>query len=153
MHFRLPQRLDGFEASALAGNVVSQQVLAGASGAADLGSLQTHPRQSRSRSQAGHELRTVWSQESCAEAYKMLCTVSNSGWPNASLLQVMAQYLSAVSTSLIKQADPRLAEDRGMPVSDRMPQEAALGLSIFFTCQMLHHTEVQCHHRMCCCLC
>ncbi len=150
MHFRIPQALDGFVAAAVASHVVSKPAFARASSAkTDLHSLQTHLRPQQARSQGYPDRQLDWSEDCCAEAYSMLCTVSQAGWPSRTLLLLLARFLSKVGAAVIQEAtnESTMAEG-GSPsapaagLADGQPVEVSLGLTIFFTCQMLQHTEV-----------
>ncbi len=146
MHFRLPQALDGFVAAAVAGHVVSEPAFARASAKTDLHSLQLHLRPQQARSQGYPDRQLDWSEDCCAEAYSMLCTVSQTGWPSRTLLLLLARFLSKAGAAVIQEAIT-VAED-GNPSAPAagpaggQPVEVSLRLTIFFTCQMLQHTEV-----------
>ena len=138
MHFRIPRGLDGFEAAAVTGDIVSQQAF-GTTGAADVSSLQTLLR----RPQAAHkDHNAAWSQTATADVFRILCKVSESGWPSAALLRALARFLSGASASLTQIAHGQVEGSNHIYVYGEMPAEAAVGLTIFFTCQMLHQTEV-----------
>ncbi|DBA89596.1 TPA: hypothetical protein ACH3X2_004493 [Trebouxia sp. C0005] len=96
MHFRIPQALDSFVAAAVAGHVVSKPAFARAGAKTDLHSLQPHlrPQQARPQGYPGRQL--DWSEDCCAEAYSMLCTVSAAGWPSRTLLLLLARFLSGL---------------------------------------------------------
>lgn len=135
MHFRIPQTLDGFEASAVSGNMVSKESMSRVRlcNAVDLSSIRACLKQLQTKPQAQADHDTAWSEDSCSEAYGVLCTVATTGWPSAPLLRALACFLSEVGAFTVRQGSIR---------SGRMPAEASLGLAIFFTCQMLQHTEV-----------
>lgn len=143
MHFRIPQALDGFVA-AVAGHVVSKPAFARAYAKTDLHSLQLHLRPQQARSQGYPDRQLVWSEDCCAEAYSMLCTVSQAGWPNRTLLLLLARFLSKVGAAVIQEATNgcTVAEGGNPSAPGGQPVEVSLGLTIFFTCQMLQHTEV-----------
>ena len=146
MHFRIPHALNGFEASAVASGIASQQAFTNASTGEHLRTLQAQLGQLQARSRYHHNHTVLWSEEVCAEVYSMLCTVAEAGWPSAALLRLLARFLSAngPGASVVKGTTTADPEDDDSPAatSDGLPAEAALGLTIFFTCQMLQHTEV-----------
>ncbi len=145
MHFRIPQALDGFVASAVAGHVVSKPAFARASAKPDLHSLQPHLRPQQARSQGHPDRQLVWSEDCCAEAYSMLCMVSEAGWPSRTLLLLLARFLSKVGAAVSQEATngSTVAEGGNPSAPGGQPVEVSLGLTIFFTCQMLQHTEVR----------
>ena len=144
MHFRIPQALDGFVAAAVAGHVVSEPAFARASAKTDLHSLQLHLRPQQARSQGYADRQLDWSEDCCAEAYSMLCTVSQAGWPSRTLLLLLARFLSKVGAAVIQEAtnESTVAEGGNPSAPIGQPAEVSVGLTIFFTCQMLQHTEV-----------
>ncbi len=144
MHFRTPQPLDGFVAAAVAGHVVSKPAFARAGAKTDLHSLQPHLRPQQARSQGYPDRQLDWSEDCCAEAYSMLCTVSEAGWPNRTLLLLLARFLSKVGAAVIQEAtnESTVADGGNSSAPGGQPVEVSLGLTIFFTCQMLQHTEV-----------
>lgn len=147
MHFRIPHALNGFIASAVAGGIASQQAFTKAITGEHLRTLQAQLRQLPARSRYHHNHDVAWSEESCAEVYSMLCTVAEAGWPSAALLRLLARFLSAnrPGANVVKgtpTAAPEDDDNSPAAASDGLPAEAALGLRIFFTCQMLQHTEV-----------
>ncbi|KAL0030024.1 hypothetical protein WJX79_001712 [Trebouxia sp. C0005] len=147
MHFRIPQALDSFVAAAVAGHVVSKPAFARAGAKTDLHSLQPHlrPQQDRPQGYPGRQL--DWSEDCCAEAYSMLCTVSAAGWPSRTLLLLLARFLSRVGAAVVQEATNgcNVAEGGNPSTPGGQPIEVSLGLTIFFTCQMLKHTEQWLH--------
>ncbi len=148
MHFRIPQALDGFVA-AVAGHVVSKPAFARANAKTDLHSLRLHLRPQQARSQDHPDRQLDWSEDCCAEAYSMLCTVSTAGWPSKTLMLLLARFLSEVGAAVIQEAtNESTVAEGGNPSAPAagpaggQPLEVSLGLTIFFTCQMLKHTEV-----------
>ncbi|KAL0027210.1 hypothetical protein WJX77_003862 [Trebouxia sp. C0004] len=145
MHFRIPQALDGFVAAAVAGHVVSKLDFARASAKTGLHSLQPHLRLQQAKSQGHPDRQLDWSKDCCAEAYSMLCTVSEAGWPSRTLLLLMARFLSKVGAAVIQKATNgrtvTVAEGGNPSAPGGQPVEVSLALTIFFGCQMLQHTE------------
>ena len=137
MHFRIPQALDDFKASAAAGGIVSEQSFSTASTASDRWSIL--------RLCAGNKASyrdAAWSEELCYAAYHVLLELSRSGWSCTSDLRTIARALSLLGASATSQRSAYQQPQNQANAETDMPKEAALGLTIFFTCQMLHLTNV-----------
>ena len=82
------------------------------------------------------------SKASCTALYHVLCMVSQSGWSTSSDMQLGAQLLSLFGASALTRVSGNSETEQQSEAQIDVPAETALSLSIFFTCQMLHHTEV-----------